>query len=102
MQPVNFSEMPGIPISSASAEGIPQLIPVNDTLDSHMDSVMDSIGFGTDQAFNWELISLGLEEPLPNQDVIDEMCVLLSFSPLRNLTTAGTRYISRAFIPLYP
>jgi hypothetical protein len=28
--------------------------------------------------FSWEMIGLGLEEPLPSQDVIDELCVSCS------------------------
>lgn len=29
-----------------------------------------------DNTFTWEMIGLGLEEPLPPQDTIDELCVL--------------------------
>jgi hypothetical protein len=29
----------------------------------------------TDDAYSWEMIGLGLEEPLPQQDVIDELHV---------------------------
>lgn len=35
----------------------------------------ENVGFNGD--FSWEMISLGLEEPLPTQDVVDELYVLL-------------------------
>lgn len=35
----------------------------------------DQFGFGADDQFSWELIGQGLEEPLPYQEVIDELCV---------------------------
>jgi len=31
------------------------------------------LGMGTDEDFSWEMIGLDLDEPLPLQDVIDEM-----------------------------
>lgn len=36
---------------------------------------MDNLGLAADEAFSWELISLGLEEPLPSQEVINDMQV---------------------------
>lgn len=35
----------------------------------------DPLGFGVDDQFTWELIGQGFEEPLPSQEVIDELCV---------------------------
>ena len=35
----------------------------------------DQTGLGGDDPFSWELIGQGLEEPLPRQEVIDELCV---------------------------
>jgi hypothetical protein len=35
--------------------------------------MIDHLGLETDVNFSWELISLGLEEPLPSQEIIDEM-----------------------------
>lgn len=36
---------------------------------------VDQLGFGADETFSWELIAQGLEEPLPSQEVIDQLCV---------------------------
>ena len=33
------------------------------------------LGLGGDDPFTWEMIGLGLDEPLPCQEVIDELCV---------------------------
>lgn len=33
----------------------------------------DQFGFGAEDPFTWELIGQGLEEPLPTQEVIDEL-----------------------------
>ena len=35
----------------------------------------DALEFGADDVFSWELIGQGLEEPLPSQEVIDELFV---------------------------
>ncbi len=46
--------------------------------------VMDEMGFNSqldmnmDQTFTWEMIGLGLDEPLPPQETIDELCVIYS------------------------
>lgn len=32
-----------------------------------------SMGINVDNSFTWEMIGLGLEEPLPPQDTIDEL-----------------------------
>lgn len=40
---------------------------------------MEFPGFGgvmDDPTFSWDMIQLGLEEPLPDQDVVDELYVL--------------------------
>lgn len=33
------------------------------------------MSFGLDDNFNWEMIGLGLEEPMPTQEAIDELFV---------------------------
>ncbi len=35
----------------------------------------NQLGLGGDDSFPWEMIGQGLEEPLPCQEVIDELCV---------------------------
>ena len=34
------------------------------------------MSFGLDDNFNWEMIGLGLEEPMPTQQAVDELYVL--------------------------
>ncbi|KAK5074346.1 hypothetical protein LTR64_006509 [Lithohypha guttulata] len=41
-------------------------------LDPNLD-MSDAYGMGGIEDFNWDMISLGLEEPLPDQDVMDEL-----------------------------
>ena len=38
--------------------------------------------FSTTGGFQWEMIGLGLEESLPNQDIIDELYVFFDQNPL--------------------
>lgn len=33
---------------------------------------------GEDREYQWEMIGLGLEEPLPPQDVMEELCVAIN------------------------
>ena len=42
-----------------------------------------NMGMGLDDnTFTWEMIGLGLEEPLPPQETIDELYVMISFYSL--------------------
>lgn len=73
--PVNFSDVPAAMLPGEPQEGMPQLIRGTEVTDPYMDSMMDNLGLGADETFSWELLSLGLEEPLPSQDLINDMCV---------------------------
>ena len=44
---------------------VPDVIP-----DSQM---MNNLDLGLDSTFSWEMIGLGLEEPMPMQEAIDEL-----------------------------
>jgi hypothetical protein len=63
----------GMPPASASMGGI------NSDLTADSFSFADT-AMSTDpqEGFPWEMIGLGLEEPLPPQDTIDELCVILT------------------------
>lgn len=39
-------------------------------------NVVPDIDFNIDENFSWEMIGLGLEEPLPTQEAIDELWVI--------------------------
>ena len=45
----------------------PLMIPITNT--------MPDLGLGLDDSFSWEMIGLGLEEPMPMQEAIDELYV---------------------------
>jgi hypothetical protein len=43
------------------------------------------MGMGLDDnTFTWEMIGLGLEEPLPPQETIDELYVVFSLYPFKH------------------
>ena len=50
-----------------------------------------------DVEFPWEMIGLGLEEPLPAQDMIDELYVFIKLPSIRPLTPIGTKSTSTSF-----
>ncbi len=56
-----------MPISDMVPEAVPMSIPDFDP----------SMNFTLDSNFSWEMIGLGLEEPMPTQDAIDELYVIL-------------------------
>lgn len=75
---------------NASMQGIPDLQMLSDDLAGSVDPLAEGFGIpqstepglcaaepGLNGDFSWEMISLGLEEPLPTQDVIDELYVTL-------------------------
>jgi hypothetical protein len=44
-----------------------------------------NMGMGLDDnTFTWEMIGLGLEEPLPPQETIDELYVVFSLYPFKH------------------
>ena len=59
------------------------------------------MSLGTSEAFSWEMIGLGLEEPLPPQDMIDELSAAqnLRESPEQSLTARNldTKSISKEY-----
>lgn len=52
------------PISNVIPEMNPDMLPMPD------------MNLGLDDDFSWEMIGLGLEEPMPTQEAIDELYVL--------------------------
>ncbi len=72
MPPTSFSDVPGLTVPGEATDGVTQLGTNNGVSDPQIDSMMNSLGLAS-EPFSWELISLGLEEPLPCQEIIDEM-----------------------------
>jgi hypothetical protein len=64
----------------------------NDNQDSHMNA------FLADE-FSWAMIELGVEEPLPPQDTIDELYVAHPFTSLKSLISPERKYSSQRSMP---
>lgn len=60
-------------IPDTAANGTSQYLPDTGVNSTQMDGIMNDAPFTADEPFTWEVISLGLEEPLPSQEVIDEL-----------------------------
>lgn len=64
-----------------------------------------NMGMGLDDnTFTWEMIGLGLEEPLPPQDTIDELYVPMQNDGMcaHTIYNSDIRYISTKSIPQCP
>lgn len=68
-QPTPFPETNNVPL--ANAPGEPLSMP--GFPDPSLGDLMSDFGMGATDDFSWDMIGLGLEEPLPNQDIIDDM-----------------------------
>ena len=66
-----FNTLPltNAPMAAPSLNMIPEAI-------SGTSDFAPSMSFGLDDNFSWEMIGLGLEEPLPTQEAIDELYVV--------------------------
>ena len=74
---IPFATVPG-PSSFPSVDSVPGQGGPSQTTEPR--SALGDSGLEGDMS--WEVISLGLDEPLPKKEVIDELCVLLSTSTL--------------------
>jgi len=70
-QPGPFTQSNNVPL--ANAPGEPLSMP--DFSDPSVGNLMNDFGMGATDDFSWDMIGLGLEEPLPSQDIIDDMYV---------------------------
>jgi hypothetical protein len=68
-QPTPFPEANNVPL--ADAPGEPLSMP--GFSDPSLGNLMNDFGMGATEEFSWDMIGLGLEEPLPSQDIIDDM-----------------------------
>ena len=82
----------------------PIILPMTDIAPDFMSGpeFVPQIDLNLDESFSWEMIGLGLEEPMPTQEAVDELYDLR----LPNLWYADKakehRYISIKYIRLYP
>lgn len=62
-----------------------------------------SVGHSGDSTYSWEVIGLGLEEPLPASDVINELYVMLLTILLPEINShIDTGYTSKRYIRRSP
>lgn len=59
-----------------------------------------NLGMAVDPTFTWEMIGLGLDEPLPPQETIDELYVFCYEQVASELTELGIKYTLRRSIHL--
>ena len=101
----------GVPdLSSLADEMVDVTVPFNDNFgDVQQDQPMGDPSLGITEDFSWEMIGLGLEEPLPNQDVVEELYVPLlalffiprsTWGSLSNRTLPDTKSTSKRFTRL--
>lgn len=65
-QPAPFTEANNVPLANAPGEPL-------SFGDPSLGNLMNEFGLGATDDFSWDMISLGLEEPLPTQDTINDM-----------------------------
>lgn len=73
-----FQGAPNISLSASDVNSVPQML--SSAFGSAQSEPMipdPSLGIPSDDEFSWEMIGLGLDEPLPTQEVIDEMWVFV-------------------------
>jgi len=71
-QQQNYSEVPSLRLPESENNPVSGMISPPSFVDPSLGSMIPDIGLGADD-FSWEMIGLGLEEPLPSQDIIDDM-----------------------------
>jgi hypothetical protein len=64
-----FTEANNVPLTNSPGEPLS----MSGFPDPSLGNLMDDFGMGATDEFSWDMIGLGLEEPLPNQEIIDDM-----------------------------
>jgi hypothetical protein len=68
-QPAPFTEANNVPLANAPGEPLS----MSGFADPSLGNLMNEFGIGATDDFSWDMISLGLEEPLPTQEAINDM-----------------------------
>lgn len=63
------------PVEESISNPLPEISPDTNMMDPSLDFMQDQIFNMPSNDFSWEMISLGVEEPLPDPEVIDELYV---------------------------
>ena len=71
----SFPDVQDMPFTGEPPDYMSHLRTNNPLTDPQLGPIVDTLGMVPEEEFSWELISLGLEEPLPSQDFINEMYV---------------------------
>jgi hypothetical protein len=68
-QSTPFPEANNVPVANTPGESLS----MPGFSDPSLGNLMNDFGMGVTDDFSWDMIGLGLEEPLPSQDIIDDM-----------------------------
>lgn len=73
-------QMPEGSYDSMQTTTDPLMLPITSMAPGMMPDpeMMPNMGLNLDDSFSWEMISLGLEEPMPMQEAIDELYIIQS------------------------
>lgn len=63
------------PVEDSIPNPLPEISPDANMMDPSLDFMQDQIFNMPTSDFSWEMISLGVEEPLPDPEVLDELYV---------------------------
>jgi hypothetical protein len=97
-QPSPFTQPNNVPL--ANTPGEPLSMP--DFSDPSVGNLMSDFGMGATDDFSWDMIGLGLEEPLPSQDIIDDMYVFEAIWEDCELTESRTQIYFEKIHPSLP
>jgi len=92
-----------LPISSMTSTSrlLPQMLDNMATNTMPDPQMMENLDLGLDATFSWEMIGLGLEEPMPMQEAVDELYGRRLIALLRTDNFVVPISTSTKYIPLY-
>ena len=71
-QPASYPQGPDIALGGPSADVLQPGLSATGFSDHAMDSMVNDLSMGGGE-YSWDMISLGIEEPLPGQDIINDL-----------------------------
>ena len=103
MQAGMQQSMPSVSYDSLPTND-PIMLPMTDLAPEMMPDpeFMPQMELNLDQSFSWEMIGLGLEEPMPTQEAVDELYELRPPTSEYADNIKGHRYFLIRYIHLYP
>ena len=101
---INGSHIPDVNYSGIGSGHSPFSAPVSNMVPEAMatSDFAPDMSFGLDDNFSWEMVGLGLEEPMPMQEAIDELYAYGLHSKKRLLTQISTHIYFEKVHPFEP